>query len=77
MKPCALNQMKPCKALGWMVYSRFYQKFCHMLGDDIVHVVVGIIDGTRPPDAFNRTNIVLIPKVKKPSNFKVSSYQSM
>lgn len=45
----------------------FYQKVWHNLGDDVSVVVIGIIHGTRPLDTFNKTNIVLILKVRSPT----------
>lgn len=42
----------------------FYQRFWHIVGDDVTAVISGIIHSTRPLDAFNRTNVAVIPKVK-------------
>ncbi|XP_048493143.1 uncharacterized protein LOC125493698 [Beta vulgaris subsp. vulgaris] len=64
----ALRQMHPSKAPGPDgMHAVFYQRFWHIVGDDVTDVVSGIIHGTRPPDALNKTNIVLIPKVKSPT----------
>lgn len=60
----ALNQMKPCKAPGPdNMHALFYQKIWH-IGADVTSLVSGIIHGTRPPDMLNKTNVILIPKVK-------------
>lgn len=40
----------------------FYQKFWHIVGDDVAHTTVGIVHGTRPPDSVNSIDVALIPK---------------
>lgn len=64
----ALRHMHPCKAPGPDgMHVIFYQRFWHIVGDDVTSIVAGIIHGTRPPDALNDTIIALIPKVKSPT----------
>lgn len=45
----------------------FYLCFWHFVGDDVIAVVSGIIDGTSPPDALDSANIALIPKMISPT----------
>ena len=50
----------------------FYQKFWHIVGNDVVNAVLEFLNnGVMLPD-LNHTNIVLIPKVK---NEKMSEYK--
>ena len=70
-------QMGPTKGSGPDgMNALFYQKFWHVVGDDVVTVVLEFLnDGIMLP-ALNHTNIVLIPKVKSPekmSEFKPNS----
>ena len=61
--------MGPTKALD----ALFYKKFWHVVGDDVVNVVLEFLnDGVMLP-ALNHTNIVLIPKVKNPE--KLSQFR--
>ena len=51
----------------------FYKKFWHIVGDDVVNVVLDFLNnGVMLPD-LNHTNIVLIPKVKNPE--KMSEFR--
>lgn len=66
----ALSQMQPCKAKALGpdgMHVLFYQNFWHIMDDDVIAVVNGIIHGKPPPDTFNKTNIVLILKTKSPT----------
>ncbi|XP_021736564.1 uncharacterized protein LOC110703122 [Chenopodium quinoa] len=63
----ALNQMHPCKAPGPDgMHAIFYQKFWHIVGDDVTSFVSDILHGYSSLDLVNRTNIALIPKVNEP-----------
>ena len=63
----AVFQMGPTKALGLdSMNALFYQKFWHIVGDNVVNVVLDCLQsGVIGPD-INHTNIVLIPKIKSP-----------
>ena len=63
----ALFQMGPTKAPGPDgMNAFFYQKFWHVVGNNVVLVVLDFLNnGNMIPD-INHTNIVLIPKVKNP-----------
>ena len=51
----------------------FYQKFWHIVGDNVVSATLDYLNsGVMLPD-INHTNIVLIPKVKNPK--KMSDFQ--
>ena len=62
-----LFQMGPTKAPGPdSMNALFYQKFWHIVGDDVVSVVSNFLNNGNMLPEINHTNIVLIPKVKNP-----------
>ncbi|XP_048494767.1 uncharacterized protein LOC125494918 [Beta vulgaris subsp. vulgaris] len=64
----ALQQMHPCKAPGPDgMHALFYQRFWHIVGDDVTSFVCSILHGSLSPRCVNHTNLALIPKVKSPS----------
>uniref|UniRef100_A0A803NTY1 Reverse transcriptase n=1 Tax=Cannabis sativa TaxID=3483 RepID=A0A803NTY1_CANSA len=65
----ALFQMHPEKSPGPDgMTPDFYQKFWHIVGDDIVSLVRNFFTTGQFPNKLNETNIVLIPKKKLPEH---------
>ncbi|KAK3221558.1 hypothetical protein Dsin_008583 [Dipteronia sinensis] len=62
---------RPTKALrpdGFQAV--FFQKFWHIVGDDVIKVCLSVLSGDLSIRVFNQTNIVLIPKKKNPLEMK-------
>ncbi|XP_058764138.1 uncharacterized protein LOC131637556 [Vicia villosa] len=67
----ALSQMHPLKAPGPDgLPSLFFQKYWHVVGEDVKHLVLGVLNDSQGVEDINRTFIALIPKVKNPASPK-------
>lgn len=67
----ALKRIKGRKAPspdGLQAY--FLQKYWNILGTDVTNMVLGILNNREHINAFNDTNIALIPRVKFPTSVK-------
>ena len=63
----ALFQMRPTKAPGLdSMNALFYQKFWHIVGNDVTATVLDFLNLGNMVPKINYTHIVLIPKVKSP-----------
>ena len=70
----ALFQMGPTKAPGpGSMNALFYQKFWHIVGNDVITAVLDFLNNGNMLPEINHTNIVLIPKVKDPK--KMSDFR--
>jgi hypothetical protein len=67
----ALQQMGPLKAPGPDgLPPLFYQKYWHLLGEDITKAVLNCLNSGKILKAINHTYITLIPKMKNPKDVK-------
>ena len=70
----ALFQMGPTKALGPDgMNALFYQNFWHIIGNEVIDVVLDFLHTGCMVLDINYTHIVLIPKVKKPGKWQISN----
>ncbi|KAA3479651.1 reverse transcriptase [Gossypium australe] len=66
----ALKGMGPTKAPGPDGFPAvFFQKYWHIVGKEVLGYCLGVLNEGRDADSANTTNIVLIPKVQKPTSF--------
>ena len=67
----ALKQMAPLKAPSPNgLPPVFYQKYWHLIGDDVTKAVVTCLNTGKILKAINHTHITLIPKFKNPEDVK-------
>lgn len=65
--------MFPTKASGLDGFpALFYQRFWEILGPNTVNNCLNILNNNGSIESWNKTNIVLIPKVKNPKSVGVS-----
>ncbi|KAK0584046.1 hypothetical protein LWI29_006910 [Acer saccharum] len=63
----AIFDLSPSKAPGPDgFHALFFQKFWHILKDDVTSVCLRILNGYASVKEFNRTTVVLIPKLNNP-----------
>ncbi|CAL1384173.1 unnamed protein product [Linum trigynum] len=63
----ALRHMGPTKAPGADgMLTMFFQKYWHVIGDDVTKEIQGYMDRGEFPQVLNHTLLALIPKTKKP-----------
>ncbi|KAA3466301.1 reverse transcriptase [Gossypium australe] len=64
----SLKGMRPTKALGSDGFpALFFQMYWHIVGKDVVEYCLGILNDKKEVESLNMTDIVLIPKVPKPT----------
>ncbi|KAH1122316.1 hypothetical protein J1N35_005476 [Gossypium stocksii] len=65
----AVKSMSPLKAPGIDGYpALFYQQYWHIIGDEVTHFCLEVLNGRVEFGEINKTHLVLIPKVDKPKN---------
>lgn len=61
-----LRQMASIKALGPDgLPTLFYQRFLGFVGEDVADVVLEVLNGGKMDPNWKKTQIILVPKVKK------------
>ncbi|KAK5792926.1 hypothetical protein PVK06_034057 [Gossypium arboreum] len=66
---CTVKSISPLKAPGIDGYpALFYQWYWHIVGDDVSHFCLEVLNGRIVMEEINRTHLVLFPKVDKPKN---------
>ncbi|XP_023882264.2 uncharacterized protein LOC111994610 [Quercus suber] len=74
----ALFQMGPTKALGPEgMNALFYQKYWHVVGDDVVAAVLDFLNSGNMIPEINYTHIVLIPKIETDTSQLIAPTQSV
>ncbi|KAA3465168.1 reverse transcriptase [Gossypium australe] len=64
-----VKSMPPLKAPGIDGFvATFFQKYCHIVGQDISRYCLDILNGKKEIGDINKTRIVLIPKIDNPKN---------
>ena len=61
--------MDPFKAPSpYGFQALFYQRHWDMVGEQLIHLVLNVLDGQNMPENFNHTFLPLIPKVLNPQS---------
>ncbi|KAA3462681.1 reverse transcriptase [Gossypium australe] len=64
----ALKETGPTKALGVDGFpALFFQRYWHIVGNDVTDYFLGVLNDKKPMEDFNKIDIVLIPKILKPT----------
>lgn len=67
----ALKDMHPCKSPGPDgLPALFYKKFWDLVRDELCSLVLGFLSWGDMPEDLNHTFVVLIPKVREPTDMK-------
>ncbi|KAA3466682.1 reverse transcriptase [Gossypium australe] len=64
----ALKEMGPTKAPGADGFpALFFQRYWHIVGKEVTDSCLGVLNDKRPVEDFNKTDVVLIPKILRPT----------